>query len=46
MIVEVPVVLVETVVVVLVESGAQEAPEAHNRSVGQQPPPRLTGQVW
>lgn len=46
-IVDVPVVLVdtETVVVVVVESGAQEAPEAHNLVVGQHPPPRLAGQL-
>lgn len=46
--VDVPVVLVpvETVVAVVVESGAHEAPEAHNLSVGQHPPPRLAGQLW
>lgn len=44
--VDVPVVLVDIVVVVVVEIGAQEAPEAQTRSVGQHPPPRLTGQLW
>lgn len=45
--VDVPVVpvLLDTVVIVVVESGAHEAPEAHNLSVGQQPPPRLAGQL-
>lgn len=45
--VDVPVVLVllDTVVVVVVESGAHEAPDAHSLSVGQHPPPRLAGQL-